>query len=416
MRIYIKTFGCRVNQYETEILREQLLAGGAAAAVKAWEKADICVVNTCTVTQEADEDALRLVRRIARRNPAARLVVTGCLASRAPEKIREAAPAALIAGNEAKQALAARLGRGAAPDSAGITGFHERSRALVKAQDGCNMACAYCIVPSVRPRMVCKPCGEIEREVLGLVERGIREIVVCGVRLGRYLADDGSGRRVDFVAMLERLLSLPGDFRVRLSSLEVTDLTDRLLDLLARREGRLCPSFHVPLQSGSDPVLKRMHRWYTAAFYKDRVSALRRLHPESALFADVMAGFPGETAEEFEESFRFVSGLDFCGLHVFRYSRRPGTPAARYKGQVPEEEVMKRSSRLRELDLALRRDFARRAVGRTHRVLVERRGSGKAEGVTGHFLRVRFDCDPGPGLVWARVIAADGIRGVAQPV
>src|SRR5262249_22203157 len=191
---------------------ERLLQDSSRAETPDFESADLCVVNTCTVTREADKDALRLLRRISRRNPSARLVVTGCLASRSPQEILEAAPAAVVVGNEGKENLPAMLGCSPAPGFAGITGFHGRTRAFVKVQDGCNMHCAYCIIPSIRPTLSSKPYQELEREVAGLVDGGIQEIVLCGVRLGRYLVRDSSGRRVDFVAMLDRLLTLPGDF------------------------------------------------------------------------------------------------------------------------------------------------------------------------------------------------------------
>jgi len=413
LKAFFQTFGCRVNQYETEVLREKILAGGLSKETEAFENADLCVINTCTVTKEADKDALRLLRRISRRNPAARLVVTGCLASRSPKEILEAAPAATVVGNDAKEHIPALLGCAPAPAFAGVTGLAGRTRAFVKIQDGCNMHCAYCIIPAIRPALSCKPIGELETEIRGLVERGVRELVLCGVRLGRYLVRDERGRRVDFPGMLDLLLDLPGDFRLRLSSLEITDLTDRLVDVLVRREGKLCPSFHVPLQSGSDPVLRRMERWYTAGFFARRVAALRERWPDAGVFTDVMVGFPGETRALYDESRRFIAELGFSGLHVFRYSKRPGTPAARWKDHVDEDELVDRARDMRELDGRLRADFAKRAVGSRRRVLVEE-GGAHPEGLSEHFLRVRFDRPPGDGLVWADVVATNGPLALAQ--
>src|SRR5581483_299560 len=321
-------------------------------------------------------------------------------ASRSPEEILEAAPAAMVVGNDAKENIPALLGCAPAPAFAGVTGLAGRTRAFVKIQDGCNMHCAYCIIPAIRPTLSCKPIDELETEVRGLVERGVREIVLCGVRLGRYLVRDGEGRRVDFPGMLDRLLDLPGDFRLRLSSLEITDLTDRLIDVLVRREGKLCPSFHVPLQSGSDPVLRRMDRWYTAGFFARRVEALRARWPDAGVFTDVMVGFPGETETHHDESYRFISDLGLSGLHVFRYSKRPGTPAARWKDLVSEEELVERARAMRELDARLRGRFASDAVGSRRRVLMEE-GGAQPEGLTEHFLRLRFDRPPGEGLIWA---------------
>ncbi|HVE13602.1 MAG TPA: tRNA (N(6)-L-threonylcarbamoyladenosine(37)-C(2))-methylthiotransferase MtaB [Elusimicrobiota bacterium] len=410
MRVYFKTFGCRVNQYETQSLRERVLADGSTATTD-FESADLCLVNTCTVTREADKDALTLVRRIARRNPAARLVVTGCYATRAPEEVQAAAPAALVVSNDRREEIPALLGCVPVPAYAGISGFGGRARAFIKLQDGCNMSCTYCIIPSVRPDMSCRPLAGVLGEVSGLLERGFKEIVLCGIRLGRYLVEDEGGRRVDFVGLLERLSDLPGDFRVRLSSFEITDVTERLLDLFAARPERLCPSFHLPLQSGSDATLKRMRRWYSTAFYARRLEALRARLPDAAVFTDVMAGFPGETAADFDESEAFLRRMGFSGLHAFRYSKRSGTPAARWDGQVPDPEIKARAARLHALDGSLRAEFAASAVGRRVRVLVEK-AAGGVEAMDERFLKVRLDRNPGPGLFWARVSAASGAEAV----
>lgn len=400
-----------MNQYDTERLRESLLASPGHAAAEDFETADVCVVNTCTVTEEADKDALRLLRRITRRNPAAQLIVTGCLADRDPEMLRRLFPAARVVGNAGKDEIPALLGcRTVAPGFA-ISGFHGHARAFVKVQDGCNMHCTYCIIPEVRPTLVTKPFAGVRAEVRSLLAAGYREIVLCGVRLGRYLERTPDGGRIDLVELIERLLEEPFDFRIRLSSLEITDLSDRLIGLLVSSEGRLCPSFHLPLQSGSDAVLTRMQRWYSTGFYRKRIEALRSRVPDAGLFTDVMAGFPGETEAEFEETLDFVRSLEFSGLHVFRYSRREGTPAAADPDQVPGETLRQRSERMHALDRELRRGFALRAVGTRRRVLVEDAG----EGLTDHFLKVRLEGGRGAsGLVWAEITGAEGVVGRAR--
>ncbi len=401
MKIYLHTFGCRVNQYETEQLRERLTADGSTTTGD-FETADLCVVNTCTVTKAADQDALRLIRRISRRNPAARLVVTGCLASRAPEEILAAAPQAIVKGNDGKLDLPEALGCSPAPASAGIRSFADKSRAWVKVQDGCNMTCTYCIIPSVRPTLSSRPLADVVSEVRGLVEGGYREVVLCGIRLGRYLVEH-EDRRVDFNALLERLLALPGDFRIRLSSFEITDVTDRFLGVAEEADEKLCPSFHLPLQSGSDAVLKKMERWYSAAFFERRVLALKERFPRAGLFTDVMVGFPGETEEDFERTLSLLERQNFCGLHVFPFSARKGTPAARWEPVAPIV-VERRMSRIRELDGRLRREFAARALGERRRVLLESASEGTAE----DFLRVRLDREPGPGFAWATIDRVEG--------
>lgn len=410
MRAYFKTFGCRVNQAEGESLKERLLADGVTTATSDFEAADLCVLNTCTVTVEGDEDALRLMRRIARRNPAARLVVTGCLATRSAAEVLKAAPQAIVVGNAEKDNIPALLGCRPVPDEAHARAFAGRSRAFLKVQDGCDMSCTYCIIPSVRPELSSKPVAEVLSEARALIARGYQELVLCGIRLGRYFSEE-EGRRVDFVALLERLLALDGDFRVRLSSFEITDVTERFLDAAQGAGETLCHSFHLPLQSGSEGVLRRMNRWYTAAFYARRVEALRRRFPEAGLFTDLMTGFPGETEAENAESRAFVEALGFSGLHVFRFSARTGTPAARSADKLPEKVVLARAEEFRALDKGLRERFAQAHVGKERRVLVETKGRG-GEGLTEHFLRVRFDGVPGTGLVRAHVLATDGPLGV----
>lgn len=396
MRVFTHTFGCRVNQYETQVLRERLLASGGAG-VEDWENADLCVINTCTVTAEADADALRLIRRISRRNPAARLIVTGCLATRDPRKISEAAPGAIVVGNEAKKEIPALLGCSAAPE--GITGLDGHARAFVKIQDGCNMSCAFCVIPSIRPRLESRTVSGVAAEVAGLVERGVPEIVLCGVRLGRFR--DGF---VDLVGLIEKLLALPGEFRIRLSSLEVTDATDRLLDLMAGSGGKLCPSLHLPLQSGCEAALKRMKRWHSAEFYKRRIEAARRTVPGIGIFADVIVGFPGETEAEFSESERFVENAGLDGLHVFRYSPRPGTTATRLPGRVADAAIRERAERLRSVDAVQRKKFARRAAGQTRTVVAL---NGGRQGLCEDFLTVALPRPPGPGL--RRVVVPVGV-------
>jgi threonylcarbamoyladenosine tRNA methylthiotransferase MtaB len=268
------------------------------------------------VTAEADREALSLLRRITRRNPAARLVVTGCLATRDEQRVREAAPHAVVVGNQGKASIPAMLGCSPAPPQAALPFVVGRSRSFLKIQDGCNMTCTYCTIPSIRPDLSSVPVQDLMVRVRELADAGVSEIVLCGIRLGRYLWRSPSEGRVDLSGLIERLLNVPGRFRLRLSSLEITDATDRLLELMASTEGRLCPSLHMPLQSGSDQVLKRMKRWYSADYFRRRVQAYRSFVPQGALFTDIITGFPGETDQEHAESFGFVQSLNFDGLII----------------------------------------------------------------------------------------------------
>ncbi|MBI4350648.1 MAG: MiaB/RimO family radical SAM methylthiotransferase [Elusimicrobia bacterium] len=409
MRVYFKSFGCRVNQFETQSMRERLLADPSCREESHWRGADVVVVNTCTVTSQADQEALRLIRRISRDNPAARLVVTGCLASRDPSAILKEAPAASVVGNDGKEGLPAMLGCRAAPSE--LRGFQGHSRAFVKIQDGCNMDCRYCIIPAVRPRLSCLSYPELESQARTLIEQGYPELVLCGIRLGRYLSEDGAGRRVDLPVALERLAALKGSFRLRLSSLEITDLTDRLLELVAGSGGRICPSFHLPLQSGSDQVLKAMNRWYSAAFYRRRIESLRRHLPEAGLYTDVMVGYPAETRKRFEEGLRFVEEIGFSGLHVFRYSPRPGTPASASRG-LPDREIQSRAGAMRSIDSRLRERFAAKAVGRMRIVVPELDGR---HALSEDFLTLALERPLPRGLHVLRVSRAQDGSLIASP-
>ncbi|MDE2491458.1 MAG: radical SAM protein [Elusimicrobia bacterium] len=361
------------------------------------------------MTREADREALALLRRVTRRNPAARLVVTGCLATRDPGLIREAAPAATIVGGEDKAGLPALFGCAPAPADA-LPSVAGRSRAFLKIQDGCNMDCAYCTIPSVRPKLSSVPPEELLARARSLAAAGVPEIVLCGIRLGRYLRREPGKPRLDLAGLAARILEIPGDFRVRLSSLEVTDATDRLLDLMASSGGKLCPHLHLPLQSGSDATLKRMRRWYSAEGYRRRVDSYRARVPKGALFADVIAGFPGESEAEHAESLRFAEELRFDGLHVFRHSPRPGTEAADWR-TPPARLVAARAREWRALDGERRAAHAARAVGEERIVAPALDGR---EGVTEDFLTAVLSRPAGPGLTRVRAAAADGAKVLAS--
>ncbi len=413
MKAFFKTYGCRVNQYETEALREKLAQNRFAETTEDFSEADLCLINTCTVTEEADQDALRLIRKISRRNPTARLVVTGCLASRSPDEIQNAAPQALIVGNKDKENIPALIGCSAVPGPSSISGFWGHSRAFVKIQDGCDMGCSFCIIPSIRPQLSARPFEELKSEIEGLIKNRCPEIVLCGVRLGRYLSQDLGGRRIDFVGLLERLIQIPGDFRIRLSSLEITDVTDRFINLFASSGGKIAPSLHLPLQAGSDKTLKEMKRWYATGFFRKRLNALREKVPQCAVFSDVMAGFPGESETDFEESLAFIREMNFSGLHPFRYSSRPGTEAEKRHDHLPEKIILARSQSLRSLDRELRIKFAARAVGSVRRVVVEGR-PGKPEGLCEDFLSVSLNQYPGPGFAQVRIHSVNDVSAFAE--
>ncbi|MBI3666065.1 MAG: tRNA (N(6)-L-threonylcarbamoyladenosine(37)-C(2))-methylthiotransferase MtaB, partial [Acidobacteria bacterium] len=386
---YVHNFGCRAAQADGAALESALRARGLRPAA-ARSSADLVVLNTCTVTCAADEDARQAVRRAHRENPQARILVTGCYAQRAPKELASLPGVSWVVGNthkhrivelvqiapslpEYEQEAAASLPfHGqifvsdileqreflAAPveDSA-----HDRTRPNLKIQDGCNNRCSFCIIPSVRGHSRSAPADNVVEQVRGLGSRYC-EVVLSGINLGRWGRDlEGRPR---LAGLTRRLLEETEVARLRLSSVEPMDWSDELLELMAS-EPRLARHVHAPLQSGSDRILRRMHRRYRPGHYADRVLKARRLMPQAAIGADVMVGFPGETEFDFEATRQFVAGLPFTYLHVFTYSARPGTPAAEMPDQVPATVKRERNRILRELAAEKGQAFRSSLVGQT---------------------------------------------------
>ncbi|MBN2582767.1 MAG: tRNA (N(6)-L-threonylcarbamoyladenosine(37)-C(2))-methylthiotransferase MtaB [Planctomycetes bacterium] len=420
-----QTFGCKVNQYETREIEELLEAGGLSPAADG-RAADLVVVNTCVVTAEAARQCRQTIRRMRRENPRARLIVTGCYAA-APERddLQAIEGLHLVTADKAAllRQLAAEMGCGGDLRPGGISRFAGHTRAFVKIQDGCNQFCSYCIIPHVRGRLWSRPSDDVVDEVQRLIGAGHREIVLSGIHLGRYGRERSD--EAALVELLARLVSLDGLGRIRLSSIEIVEVTDDLLALMAARPERLCAHLHVPLQSGDDAVLRAMRRPYTAAEFLDRVRQIRRVLPHVALTTDVIVGFPGETDAAFDNSCRLCREAGFSRVHVFPYSPRAGTPAAEMPDQVPREVRQKRSAALRGLGHRLAGDFARSLIGRKVSVLVETltRESGRpslAEGFDEHYVRTRVELTPAAAverghLLSARVVGSDHGAALARP-
>ncbi|MDO8802992.1 MAG: MiaB/RimO family radical SAM methylthiotransferase [Elusimicrobiota bacterium] len=403
MKIYFKTVGCRVNQVETESLREKFMGLGHTAA-DSPEEADLVVVNTCSVTEKADRDCVTFLRKTAAANPKAAIAVTGCLATLEPRKILAAAPGATLFTNKEKGNIPAQLcGTRPSGDFFSVTKFHGRARAFIIVQDGCNLKCAYCLVNLARSELKSKPLEAAVAEVKKLVDSGFAEIVLCGTRLGIYNCEQTGAT---LAGLMSRLFALDGNFRIRFSSIESEELTPGLLKVLKAAGPRFCDYFHLPLQAGADPVLKAMGRLYNTGQYKARLEELRSLFPGAGLYADIIAGYPTETEEDFSAALRFVRDCALSGLHVFSFSARPGTKAAALKA-LPQKTVAARSAALRALDGELRAAFAASMLGKEMTVLALKNKEGRALALASNFVNVELPGPQKPGaLLRCRVTAA----------
>ena len=409
----VENFGCRATQADGAALERQFEEHGLERAATA-ARASVVVLNTCTVTTGADHDARAAIRRVRRQNPDARIVVTGCYAQRAPEEIAALPGVSLVVGNSHKHQLAEIVLRGSAgsdeirPNFVSLSQLtenrelrtensvfvsdifahtqllaapvfdaaNERTRPNLKVQDGCDNRCSFCVIPFVRGQSRSLGIDRIVREVNTLVEAGYREVVISGINLGRWGRDlDFSGQPSAFSqprttndqrlpALIRAILSETALEKLRISSVEPMDWSDELISLIASSP-RIAKHAHVPLQSASDAVLRRMHRKYRPWHYREKIEKIRSAMPDAAIGADVMVGFPGETDAEFEATRRMIEDLPFTYLHVFTYSPRPGTPAASMKNQVPVQVARERNRILRDLASEKKLAFMRSFVGKT---------------------------------------------------
>lgn len=377
----LMTLGCKVNQYETQYVKEMLEANGYREVAEG-ERADLCIVNTCTVTHEADAKGRQLIRRLAQENSRAAIVVMGCFATRDPDAVARLPGVTKVITDKARMAEDLHeFGVTHAPS--GIARFDNHRRAFVKVQDGCLLNCSFCIIPKVRPILRSRPPDEIVAEVSRLATGGCKEVVLTGIHLGHYGIDLSKGSSKEewcrLWHLIEQLDRLPGDFRVRLSSLEAAEVRGELVEALARST-RICPHLHLCLQSGSDRILALMKRRYRVAGFLERCRRLRATLDQPALTTDVIVGFPGETEADFEETCRVIEEAGFSKLHIFSYSARRGTLAANLPGRVHPAVVTERRRRLLELESRLARKYFRSLLGRRLDVLVE----GEAPAWPGH--------------------------------
>ncbi len=400
------TLGCKLNQVDTQEIQE-LLASRGYRPVSFEEAAQVYVINTCTVTARADFSDRQMIRRAVARNPQALVVVTGCYAQTDPGAVARIPGVDLIAGNQEKYELAdlldslakrarplVRVGdiqQAAGVPVAPLTRFSGRSRAFVKIQDGCQHRCAFCIVPYARGGSRSQEPKVIVDQVSRLVEAGYGEVVLTGVDMGHYGWD--LVPRASLAALLRQALDVPGLRRLRLSSILPPYFTEELIELIAGSP-RICPHVHIPLQSGSDRILRLMRRPYNTSIYHSLVERLSRAIPDLGLGADVIVGFPGESDADFEETRALIEALPFSYLHVFSYSDRKGTEAVRLPDHVPPRRIRERSRALRRLSVAKNLAFRRGLLGRPQEVLVletRDKESGLLAGLSGNYVEILFE-------------------------
>lgn len=383
MRFDVVNLGCRVNRVESDSIAAKLVD-------HAWVidrvNPQVVVVNTCTVTSEADKKTRKTVRRVLKDYPEATVLVTGCAAAMTPEVYRAMSDRVRLVGKAGVVEAALSLGddslHGHLPAQAVRFGEDFPTRVGIKIQDGCDNACTYCIVHVARGKSTSLDCEECLSEAKRHYLAGAREIVLTGIDLGNY---DFKGMRLE--GLLARLVDELPEARIRISSIEPPSITDGIVDMIVRSEGRICRHLHLPLQSGSSKVLAEMDRHYDARAFRDLVDTLYERIPRMSLSTDIIVGFPGETEEDFQQTLDMVEYCRFSKVHIFRYSRRAGTPAAVREDQVPAEVVSDRARRLRDLAAKVRRQEQQRRLGTSEGVLVEEDGQGTTES----FFTVRFD-------------------------
>ncbi len=391
------TLGCKLNQFDTAAIEGEFLRRGLHPEPD-LSRASVVVVNTCTVTGKADAEARKRIRSVRRQNSDCRLIVTGCYAELDPAAISSIAGVDVVCGHRDRALLARTLDElGVGPpggdrgcDAADLLPsslhFGDRSRAFLKVQEGCRLACSYCIIPTVRGPSRSVPPEDVERKALALFRSGYREIVLTGVNVGDYGRD--LEPRTSLAALLRRLLGGSGPQRIRLNSLEPRTVSDEIIELMAA-DDRLAPHLQVPLQSGSPAVLRDMRRNYRLEQYLERVTRMRAAVPHVGLGADVIVGFPGETDERFRETYDFIASSPLNYLHVFAWSPRPGTPAAVRPGRVHGTKVRSRSAELRRLADRLGYRFRSRFEGRClDAIVLAPRKDGRLRALTGNFIEV----------------------------
>lgn len=393
-KIAFKTFGCRVNLYETDALASIFKQRGYIIEDKLSE-ADAIVVNSCTVTNQSDQKCRQFLHQTKRNNPNILIVLTGCMVNNRKEELQKSHIADFIIDNERKTAIFHILDayfQGTIIDPEGYDKdlfsyeaaydtFHTRS--LIKIHDGCDNYCSYCIIPMTRGRATSRNSDDIYRNIRDVIDHGFKEIVLTGVNMGRY-----NHQGIGFETLVENILQMPGDFRLRISSIEPDLFSDHFLDLF--NHPKLAPHMHICLQSGSDNILKRMHRHYSAAEFYSMCERIRKVKPTFNITTDIIVGFPGETEEDFQKTIDMAKEIKFSHIHTFKFSIRNGTLAQKMHDQIPEKIKTTRSSIIRKISAENKAAYYEMMQGQKQRMLIERIGSdGIARGYGEHYIPIR---------------------------
>ncbi len=378
-RYSISVLGCRTNQYEAQAMKDQLEALGYVQA-QDGEEADISIVNTCTVTEGADSSSRHAIRSLAKKSPQGRLVVTGCLAEREPERLYGIQGVHKVVSNSKKEELVQDLFPEEDVPEFSIKNFEAHTRAFVKVQDGCNSFCTYCIIPYVRGRSKSRSVSSILEEISSLIATGYKEVVITGINVGDFDGGDEKARLADLVQSVDAMSGLE---RLRISSIDPDEVDDTLLEAIMNGK-TTCHSMHIVLQSGSNTILKRMNRKYTKQIFLETIRRLRSFDPDFTFTTDVIVGFPGETEEDFLETLEVIERVQFSKVHMFPYSSRPRTRAALYKDKIAYETIQERKKRLIQkaeyASFLLRGEY----VGRVMEILTEQRRGENQQEISGH--------------------------------
>lgn len=406
------TLGCKVNQYETNAMEQQFIKNNYEI-VENTQKADIYVINTCTVTNMAERKSRQMLRRVKEINPSAVLVVCGCYAQVAKNELEQIPEIDIILGinekNEIVQIVENYMEKMAEQDKRsqeaeiddvskqkefldfGDVTYTEKNRAVVKVQDGCNMFCSYCIIPYARGRIRSRKIESVVSEIEKIAKEGIKEVVITGIHVASYGKDfdnENTSKKIRLIDLLEAINKIDGIDRIRLSSLEPTIVDEEFATRLSKLD-KICDHFHLSLQSGCDETLKRMNRKYTTQIYRDAVATLRKYYPEASFTTDVIVGFPGETDEEFAKTYEFLKEIDFYRLHVFKYSPRRGTVAEKMPNQIDGNKKEERSNKLIELSNGTENKHNQSYIGKTVKVLFEEFEDGFFKGHTTNYMMVK---------------------------